>query len=61
MIAGASVVAEVLSDGDVVIYEPGAFDENDCAGFMDLWGPMDNRHFFLATLTLTPRQETPTT
>lgn len=60
MIAYSEVVAEAHANGDVIIYEPSAFDADDSASYIDLWGPMEDRNFFLVQLTLTPRQENPT-
>ena len=57
MILNSVVVAEVHKNGDVVHYDPSAFGVDDVAAFMDLWGSMEDRNFFLATLTLTPLQE----
>lgn len=53
----AQTVCEVLQDGEVVLYDDSSFDEEDASDFIDLWGPMENRNFFIATLTLTPTQE----
>lgn len=52
-----TVVAEVLNDGEVIVYEPSLFDSADVGPFIDLWGPMEDRNFFEATITLTPLQE----
>lgn len=57
MIAWTEVVAEVHKNGDVIIYEPSAFNSDDVAEFLDLWGPMDDRNFFLVQLTIAPLQE----
>lgn len=57
MIAYSEVVAEVHKDGDVIIYEPSAFDRDDVASFLDLWGPMEDRNFFLVQLTIEPLKE----
>jgi hypothetical protein len=51
------IVAEVQSDGLVVIYESYEFDCDDAAELLDHIGGTEDRHFFLATLTLTPLQE----
>lgn len=49
-------VFEVFQDGEVSMYES-SFSVDDAATFIDQWGPMEDRNFFLAIVTLTPIQE----
>jgi hypothetical protein len=54
-----TVVAEVTRDGTIITYDPTDFDIEECGVFLDLWGPMDDRNFFIATrvTTIIPLKE----
>lgn len=53
------IVVEVLADGSLIPYESDMFRLDEAADFLHYHDPLDSRHFFLATLTLNPLQETP--
>jgi len=53
------VVVEVLSDGELILYESDMFLLDEAADFLHYHDPLDQRHFFLGTIVLHPLQESP--
>lgn len=54
-----TVVAEVLNDGQVIVYDKDVYELDDAAQFLSYYDPTESRNFFLATFTLIPLQELP--
>lgn len=52
MMVGEEVVCEVLSDNEVILYQPVNFSSDEAANYMSRYALMESRHFFVANLEL---------